>query len=331
MLRQWGHDSRIFAEHIQEKMRPYAKSYTKLKGRHLRNALLIYHFSVGSKVSEFVRSLPNPKILIYHNITPGDFYNGYEPYIQDILNRGRDELKLFVNLCDLALGDSEFNRLELEEAGFQPTGVLPIILNFDKYIMPPDPAILTRYHGDGYKNILFVGRIAPNKKQEDVIHAFSLYKRYVNPRSRLFLVGMAGLERYDWMLDEFVRQLAVEDVHFAGVVSDAELLAYYHIADVLLCMSEHEGFCVPLVEAMHFEIPILAYHSSSIPYTLDDSGVLFHEKRYDELVEMLDLLLEDQNLRKRIIQAQQQRLEFFQKPRLEQVLKTYIEQVTRNV
>ncbi len=326
ILKKWGYESRIFADDIQDKMRPFAKSYKKLKGRHVKDALLIYHFSVGSKVSEYIRSLPNPKILIYHNITPGSFFRGYEPYIMDILERGRDELKLFVDVCNLALGDSEFNRLELEELGFQPTGVLPIILNFEKSAAAPDPSIINRYR-DEYNNIIFVGRIAPNKRQEDLIQAFYMYKRYVNPQSRLFLIGLAGLERYDLMLNEFIRQLNLKDVYCTGVVTDAELAAYYQIADVLLCLSEHEGFCVPLVEAMHTGVPILAYNSSSIPYTLDRAGIVINEKRYEEIAEMLELLIKDQTLRSHILESQRRRLAFFQKPKLEQTLKSYIEQV----
>ena len=171
ILRSWGHESLIFADDIHDNMHSFAKSYNKLKGRTLRDAVLIYHFSVGSEVSEFVKSLPNKKILIYHNITPASFLKGYDEYIKEILAKGRDELKLFGSICDLALGDSEFNRLELEEMGFQPTGVLPIIINFEKYTTAPNSALLQQYN-DGYKNIIFVGRIVPNKCQES-IHLFA--------------------------------------------------------------------------------------------------------------------------------------------------------------
>jgi glycosyltransferase involved in cell wall biosynthesis len=327
ILQHWGHESQIFAEDIHEDMRSFAKPYKKLKGRTRKDAILIYHFSVGSAMSEYVKSLPNKKILIYHNITPGSFLRGYDEYIREILDQGRDELKLFVNLCDLALGDSEYNRLELEELGFQNTGVLPIILDFDKYTRSPAPHVMSRYR-DGYKNIIFVGRIVPNKCQEDIIQAFYMYKTYVNPKSRLFLIGLGGIERYDFMLEEFVKQLQVEDVYFTGKVTDNELAAYFQIADLLLCMSEHEGFNVPLVEAMHAGVPVLAYNSSSIPYTLGNAGVLINEKQYDEIAEMIDILMEDQPLRASITRNQKERLAFFQKSRLENILKTYIEEIT---
>lgn len=326
LLRSWGHESLIFADDIHDEVRSLAKPYKKLKGRTLRDAIVFYHLSVGSDVSEFVKSLPNKKILNYHNITPASFLKGYDDFFRKVLERGRDELKIFVNDCELALADSEYNRRELEEMGFKNTGVLSIILEFEKYSHAPDPTILSSY-ADDYKNILFVGRVVPNKCQEDIILAFAVYKTYINPKSRLFLIGMQGLERYDFMLEELVRRLRLQDVHFTGLISDNELAAYYKIADLLLCMSEHEGFSVPLVEAMHLGIPALAYNSTSVPYTLDGAGVLINEKRYDEIAEMMDLLIEDQDFRRAIVEGQRQRLTFFQKPRLEGLLKSYIEQV----
>jgi glycosyltransferase involved in cell wall biosynthesis len=324
ILQHWGHNSYIFADDIHNEMRPFAKPYKKLRGRTLRDAVLIYHFSLGSPVSDFVKSLPNPKILIYHNITPAHFLRGFDEYMREVLDKGRDELKLFATLCDLALGDSEFNRLELEELGFQDTGVLPIILNFEKYTASPAPYILNRYDNE-WKNIIFVGRVVPNKCQEDLVHAFHVYKRYVNPKSRLFIIGLGGIERYDFMLEDFVRQLDVEDVYLTGKVTDDELAAYYQIADLMLCMSEHEGFNVPLIEAMHAGVPILAYNSTSIPYTLGEAGVLANEKQYEAIAEMMDIIMENQKLRSGILEAQHKRLKFFERARLEQTLKSYLE------
>jgi len=326
LLKSWGHQSLIFAVDIHDDVRSLVKPYKKLKGRRLRDAIIIYHFSIGSELSNFFTALPNKKVLIYHNITPGDFLRGYDEYIRDILDDGREELHLFVGACDLALGDSEFNRLELEEMGFKNTGVLPIILDFEKYSGETSSKILRRYDDD-WKNILFVGKIYPNKCQEDIILAFYFYKTYINPKSRLFLIGIPGIERYDFILEEIVRQLHLKDVHLTGLVPDNELAAYYKIADLMVCMSEHEGFNVPLLEAMHANIPILAYNSTSIPYTLDGAGVLINKKCYEEIAEMMDLLMENQTLRSRILETQRKRLPFFQKPRLEGILKSYIDRV----
>lgn len=326
ILRRWGYTSYIFADDIHREMRPLAKPYLQYKKYSSPDNLLIYHFSVGSPVSKLVRTLPDKKILIYHNITPSEFLRGFEDFTYEVLKKGRDELKDYREVCQLALGDSEFNRLELEEMGFKSTGVLPIIVDFEKYKTPPRSSIVEKYRDDCV-NLLFVGRIIPNKKQEDVLLTFYFYKKYINPKSRLFLVGLNGIERYDFMLEELIRRLKLDDVYFTGKVQFEELLAYYHIAHVFLCMSEHEGFCVPLVESMYFKIPIIAYNAGSIPYTLGHSGILVHSKKYEEIAEMIHLLIEDSNFRRKIIESQTQRLAFFHKSRLEEILRKYIQQV----
>jgi glycosyltransferase involved in cell wall biosynthesis len=326
ILRRGGYTSYIFADDIHKEVRPLAKPYIHYKKYSSPDNLLIYHFSVGSPVSELVKTLPDKKILIYHNITPPEFLRGFEDYTYEVLRKGRDELKTFRGLCHLALGDSEFNRLELEEMGFNPTGVLPIIVDFEKYKTLPRSSMVAKYQ-DGYTNLLFVGRIIPNKRQEDVLLTFYFYKNYINPKSRLFLVGLNGIERYDLMLDELIRRLKLEDVYFTGKVQFDELLAYYTVAHVFLCMSEHEGFCVPLIESMYFKIPIIAYQAASIPYTLGPAGVRVHTKKYEEIAEMIHILVEDQNVRAKIIESQLQRLEFFRKSRLEQILRTYVQTV----
>ena len=131
------------------------------------------------------------------------------------------------------------------------------------------------------------------------------------------------------MLEAFIRKLQLDNVYLTGKVTDEELAAYYQIADLMLCMSEHEGFNVPMVEAMHAGIPILAYNSTSIPYTLDGAGVLINEKRYEEIAEMMDVLIENQPFRQKILHSQHKRLAYFARPGLEQVLKTYIEEVCK--
>jgi len=169
ILRSWGYDSQIFADDIHHAVRSLAKPYKKLHGRTLQDALLIYHFSIGADMSEDIKQLSNKKILIYHNITPPEFLRGYDAYIADILQQGLDELRFMVNACDLALGDSEFNRQELEAMGFQNTNVLPIILNFDKYTSTSDPRIISRYKDDDYRNILFVGRVTDSAGRDPKI------------------------------------------------------------------------------------------------------------------------------------------------------------------
>ncbi len=179
------------------------------------------------------------------------------------------------------------------------------------------------------KNILFVRRWFRINARKMSFKRFTCIRDTFNLDLAYFSSAWSGIERYDCMLDVFIKQLQLDNVHLTGKVTDEELAAYYHIADLMLCMSEHEGFSVPMIEAMHISIPVLAYNATSIPYTLDDAGVLINEKRYAEIAEMMDLLIENQPFREKILHSQQQRLAYFARPRLEQVLKTYIEEICK--
>lgn len=241
------------------------------------------------------------------------------------MKTGRRELGEFADIADMALGDSEYNRKELEELGFKKTGVLPVIMDFEKYGQKPDKKIFKKYK-DNNINFLFVGRLSPNKKQEDVIKTFYYYNKYINSCSRLFLVGSyTGTEKYYAQLQYLVQQLDIKDVHIMGQVKFTELLAYYKLADVFVSMSEHEGFCVPLLECMYFGIPIIAYRSTAIPYTLGGTGIQVNEKRFFEVAEMVNVLLENKELKNRIIERQRIRLTEFDRSKVIHILKEFIE------
>ena len=158
---------------------------------------------------------------------------------------------------------------------------------------------------DAWVNVMFVGRVIPSKKIEDVIRFFHAYKRWFNPRSRLLLVGShGGFERYVAMLQNLVDRLGVSDVHFLGHVSNAELTAYYELADVFLCASEHEGFCVPLVESFHMGVPVLAYAAAAVPATMDGAGILYDDKDPIRVAALIDQVATDRRLADGIVASQ---------------------------
>ena len=213
--------------------------------------------------------------LIYHNITPPEYFARTHRTLARQCFRGRRELRAYVDRCDLALGDSEFNRQDLESLGFTRTAVLPVVPDLTHLDAEADWFVANEFDDDR-TNILFVGRMVGNKKIEDVIRCFHAYQTRFNRRSRLLLVGIFSIfERYFAGLAHLVRELGVTDVHFIGPVTDAELIAYYDCADLFLCASEHEGYCVPLVEAFYKEVPVLAYAATAVPATMDGAGVLF--------------------------------------------------------
>ena len=327
VLKAWGCKSEIYAQYIDPKLSRFARVYHEYEKVSSGRNILIFHFSIGSEISQFVKNLPDKKILIYHNITPPTFFSGVNDTIAHLLKCGREELAGCHNRVDLALGDSEYNRKELIKLGFKRTGVLPIMIDYDKYAQEPDYKVLNEFR-DNYINLIFVGRISPNKKQEDLIKIFYYFNKYISPNSRLFLIGSyEGTEKYFMQLKEFAKKLNLKDVYFTGQVEFKELLAYYKLADLFISMSEHEGFCVPLLESMYFGIPIIAYNSSAIPYTLSGTGVLVNEKKYEEIAELAYILINDRDINGKIIEKQRLQLERFEKAKIEKMLKEYIEMV----
>jgi glycosyltransferase involved in cell wall biosynthesis len=326
IFRGWGYDSDIFCprRHIAPKLCGRAKDIGEHRPLSRREHIVIFHFSIGSETIDYFKRLPERKVLVYHNITPGRYYRSLYDGRETLLTQGRQELRALAPVPDLSLADSSFNAGELEEAGFRNVKVMPIILNTDYLNCPPDRSIINRYR-DGMKNILFVGRIVPNKRFEDLITACHAYRLFLNREVRLLLVGSyIDLERYLALLRNMVRELKLDNVIFTGHIRLEQLTAYYRAADLFLCMSEHEGFCIPLLEAMHFGVPILAYGAAAVPETLGGSGVLVREKDFPRVAELMELLLNDAPLREGIIRRQRERLKDFAPAYLEKKLKGYL-------
>jgi glycosyltransferase involved in cell wall biosynthesis len=269
----------------------------------------LFHFAIGSGAGRFIRQAPDRLVTRYHNITPPEFFAGFLPHLARQCHQGRRELRAFAARTELALGVSEFNRAELEAAGFRRTGVLPIPLDLDAFTAGGRSPSVRRLYADGRTNILYVGRIIPNKKIEDLLRVFAVYQRSIEPASRLLLVGDHwGYEPYLLRLQELARALALEDVIFTGQVEDEELRAYYDASAVYVSMSEHEGFCVPLLEAMAFGLPVAAYNAGAVAETLGGAGVLLEDKTPEVVAELLHRLVTDGVVRRSVLAAQERRL-----------------------
>jgi glycosyltransferase involved in cell wall biosynthesis len=327
VLRKSGYKSNIYAKFIHPKLKDI-KNYTDYMKVSSPQNILLVHYSTeyGSELLDFLRLLPDKKILLYHNITPPVFFRNFSSEHELATKNGLYELKHEIKtIFDIALGVSEFNRQDLINAGFKKTGVLPYLLNFNKFDIAPDKKVIQKY-SDDFVNLLVVGRISPNKKVDDAIKCFYYYNKYINPRSRLLLVGSyQGMDLYHHYLNDIILKLGLKNVHFTGHINLEELVSYYKIGNVFLTMSEHEGFCVPLLESMYFGVPVLAYNSSAIPETLGGTGILINEKNYIEIAELINLLVEDKTLRNRIVEKQSKRLEFFSRERIAGILKHYID------
>lgn len=325
-FRKLGYRSEIYAQYIQNGIDAYP--YQKYKKRSSKNNILFYHYSMGSDITDFIEKLPDKIILLYHNQTPEKYFLGINDRYASLLHKGRNDLKKISKIAQWGIGVSEYNRLELIDAGFKRTEVLPLLLDYEKY-SSKNEEIFTRYN-DHYVNILFVGRIVPNKRQDELIKIFYYYQ-YINPNSRLFIIGRwEGFEKYYYKLKEMVAQLPLQNIIIPGCVSEKDLNAYYSIADVFLCMSEHEGFCVPLIECMHFNIPIIAYNATAIPYTLGNSGILVNKKDYCSIAELIDIIIQDEKLKKKIIENQRKRLNDFNIDGIKRKLEIIINNILEN-
>ena len=331
MLRSRGYESEIFAESIHSAMRNKGHPLWDYEPVSSPDNVLILHFSIAAGVSSFAYHLPDRIMLIYHNITPARWFAPYQPKLARLCYQGRRELAAFTERTELALGVSEFNRQELEAMGFHPTGVLPLLLDPEQLAIPPSP-VIRRMFDDDKTNFLFVGRVIPNKKFEDLIKVFYVYQKFVDPKSRLLLVGeYQGFERYFDALLRLVDELELEDVVFAGHVDTNDLAAYYQVGDVFLSLSEHEGFCAPLVEAFRFGIPVMAFDAGAVPDTMGGAGVLIREKQFEEIAEMAHVLAHDGEVRQRVIDSQDHVIEALDARDEEGLLVGYVEQVSNGV
>jgi glycosyltransferase involved in cell wall biosynthesis len=287
----------------------------------------ILHFALPSPLTEFFARLPTRKVLIYHNITPPEFFVDFSQEMTGLSRQGRKELASLVPHVSLALADSEFNRQELRQLGFKKTAVFPLFVDFSRYERKINRLVYELFR-DERINILFVGRIVPNKRIEDIIRVTFYFKKFISPLVRMIVIGKThslpsyyqGLVR---LADEFYLQ--PEEICFTGHIPDEEMYALYRASDVFLSLSEHEGFGLPFVESMVFDLPIIAYDSTAVPHTLDGAGVLIKHKRVDQVAELVDIVAHDGKIKEKILQGQRGRLERFKAQELEKLALKNIE------
>jgi glycosyltransferase involved in cell wall biosynthesis len=312
MLRELGHDSQIYALTVDEDLQGDVEPFDSDAAR--RGDVTIFHYALPSPMTEVFAALPHGRVLQYHNVTPPQFFAGYDPDIFRLAALGREEILQLVGHADVALGDSEYNRKELASFGFAATGVFPIAVDVERIRHGATRPALEEILSDGLMNFLFVGRIVPNKKIEDHIRLAEHYKRYVDTEYRFIFVGKTdGVPRYYNAVRALVAEYRMPEDRFifTGPVPDEDLITYYRNADVYISLSEHEGFCVPLVEAMAADVPVLAYASTAVPDTLGRAGVQFEPKDLEFAAELLGELAYNDDLRAQVIAGQRRRLAAF--------------------
>jgi len=316
-LRGAGYRSDIYSYEAKDEHKRLARPFMSFSGDGPgERTWLLYHSSVGSPVADFVAGRDEPLIVYYHNITPAPFFSRWEPAVAGALMKGRRQLAALEARAELGIADSAFNAQELTELGYDRTSVVPIMLDVAALdAEPADPATLGRLsdaRAAGGADWLFVGRLAPNKAQHDIVKAFAAYRRLYDDRARLYLVGGSSSHRYETALHEFVEALGLGNaVQITGPVSAAALTAHYEAADVYVIASEHEGFCVPLLEAMHHRLPIVAYSAAAVPETVGDAGLLLDAKDAYTVATAVQRVASDNELRAQLIEAGIERLREF--------------------
>lgn len=329
-LKEAGYDTDIYAMDIDPKL-PKGVAHKFEEYKEEPGDIILYHLSTGSEMNYKISLLENVRIvIIYHNITPETFFTHYDRLAYDACYSGLRAAKYLGTKAEYCFADSEFNKNDLINMGYTcDIEVLPILIAFDDYAKKPNEAVIKKYSDDGYTNIVFTGRVAPNKKQEDLIAAFYYYHKYINPKSRLIIVGRYDIfVEYYRQLQYYMDRLNPEDVIFTGRVRFDEILAYYKIADVFLCLSEHEGFCVPLVESMVFDVPIIAYDSCAVGETLGGSGFLLESKEPAVVAEAINYVVTHDDVRQQMIENQKVRLSYFEHGRIK---KQFLDAIARLV
>ncbi len=329
LLRAEGIQSEIYSAHWHGKYDGEVRSYKQfeddLNAENGAPVAIVLHYSIGSPLNTLYLSHPGVKrAVIYHNLTPDRWFQGYNPRVTSDLTRGKDELPQIVNAADLCLADSGYNEKDLLALGAKRSHVLPLLVDLAKWSVPANAGIAGAVRGRASVNVVHVGRFAPNKCIEDIIRAFYFYHHKIEQKSHLWLIGSeVDTEIYSFELRNLVRELRLQDaVSFPGSLADSEVKAVYENADLYLCMSEHEGFCVPLIEAMYFSVPVIAFDSSAVGETLGDGGLLVGRKSPAELAELMAVVMSDGGLREKLKQQGRNRVQKFSEETFRQHLRT---------
>jgi len=323
LMKGWGIEGRIYADSaapgVEREVRPTAR----LADESRADDVLLVHYSIHSSRLGVALELFERKLLIYHNITPPRYLWDYQPHVATLCAIGRDELRRLASRFNAAAAVSAYNARELEAAGFADVAVIPNL--FDEQRLEPGAGEGTRWD-DGKRNVIFVGRVAPHKRHDDLLRAFAIYQRHLEPDSRLIMVGEPLSPIYRVALEDLSIRLGVRDAIFTGALPQRRVNAAYAASHAFLCLSEHEGFCIPLLEAMHFDLPILAREAGGVPEVAGDAAIgLGPEPDPGVVAEALHMAVSDEPLRTELAERGRRRLAEFSPERTAEKLKEWLE------
>ncbi|MHB8330329.1 MAG: glycosyltransferase [Acidimicrobiales bacterium] len=314
-LREAGYESDIYASGTQPEVAHLARPLDELPPGPRRHTWLLFHHSTGAAAADVVGRRPEPKLIDYHNVTPASLVAPWAPWLRAELELGTEQLAELARAAFFGIAHSRFSESELQMAGCARTAVVAPLVDLDALHDAADDGVLAALRAErsgGGADWLFVGRVSPHKAQHDLVKAFACYRRYFDPSARLHLVGAPLGDDYPRALTRFCARLGIADaVRLVGSVGDGALAAYYRVADVFVCASDHEGFCVPLVEAMHLGVPVVAYDAAAVGETVGSGGLVLSDKSPVALATAVHRVLSDAPLRDRLIGAGRARARYF--------------------
>jgi glycosyltransferase involved in cell wall biosynthesis len=323
-FRSWGWGGSDYAWRIEPGLKRVIAPLTRLAPAP-EDVLLLHHSAGSPRLAELL-ALPNPKLLLYHNVTPPEWLWDHAPLVAVHCAIGRAQLPALVRAVDVAAADSTFNAAELKQLGADRTEVIPLLVDYDRL----GPPIASDTELPRRPTILFVGRLSPHKHQDEVIRAFALYRRHHAPDARLMLVGDAITSGYVELLRELAERLAPGAVTIESDLSDAELADRYRSAHAFLCLSAHEGFCIPLIEAFRFGVPVIARPVGAIPETAGDAALLVDDPDLVVVAELLHLAVNDRELRDELRRRGIARAQLYAPERVSRQLRATVESVKRS-
>jgi glycosyltransferase involved in cell wall biosynthesis len=313
-LRAAGIDGNVYAGVVRDGLPLAARPVDEYARDARPGDVLLYQHAIGSLVADFVVDRPEPLVVDYHNVTPHEFFDAWDRPLADALDWGRRQLRALARRSRLGVADSHYNELELQSVGFAATTVVPVLADVRRNGLPRDERLCNELtETKRGADLLFVGRLAPNKAQHELVKLLAVYRRTFDPGARLWLVGGTTSHRYDLALARFVERANLADaVVCTGPVSDASLRAYYDAADVFVSLSRHEGFGVPLVEAMAHDLPVVARATTAVPETVGDAGVLVDDAAsLPDVATSVARVADDDALRRALVARGRARVEHF--------------------
>jgi glycosyltransferase involved in cell wall biosynthesis len=305
VLREAGYASEIFVEHVDPPLAGEAQPFVQLdRFVEHRSTVILYQLAVGSEVVAHLLRRREPLFVNYHNLTPADFFWKWAPDWLNAVESGRQQLHRLAPVVSHAIAVSEFNRRDLDSAGYRSTSVVPPFVETARE--HDDTGLVTSGVTEGpvsemvkrATRWLFVGKLLPHKAAHDVVKALALYRRVYDPSATLALVGGHPVPAYRAAVEGFAKSLGIgESVELLGTVSEERLRSEYRGAHVFVCLSDHEGFCFPLLEAMRHGVPVVAYDAGAVGDTLGDGGILLEDKLAETVASAVHAVVSDRGLR----------------------------------